>query len=680
MDIKAYAEIDSGFFENSTINIQMESRDFLLISNNLKLGKSEEKDESVHIKIQGEGFTGWNIFISGLALISPVLVEIPEIRGDLKSLADGFECQFHMDTILKRYENQDLEIKPQFYRHWIGFARYLDNTDWLIDLEIVSPEDLSDKHMSGWYRITGMDTDLGFFMPPVKISAKGNLEKGYANGDLKMSGIYLDSHAVSLELPTFMLNAETGQDVLQNEKVQKLNFQAGLKNTELRIGSANAKFADISLKGWTNLLGNENAWHSTFKVGDGELSDKMFDVGIKGLNVEFPLVWPPNHKADAGYISVDILKYKEKDLGKTRASIRQKNRGGEIKGKFESRSFPGLVLQFDGTLLDTRNGLETLMNFEMPEYQSRNDFNLGDVFPEAEGIFLEGKLKLNGNFYKLGPKMTSSVQISSQDINISMKEPKLDIKDMKFDFSIADLFEFRSLPHQHVQFGSATLGNIKLDDGHIYFQMESADRFFIEKTSFKWCGGNVDTNAAIVAIPIENAELTFYCDRLKLTQVLEQLGGVNGEGEGAVNGRIPFRYHDGKISFQNGFLYSTPGDGGTIRLTGTDSLMAGIPEGTPQFSQIDLAREAMKNYQYDWAKLDITTEQEMLNLKLKLDGKPAEVLPFEYRQDFGGFVRVDADSPGSRFQGIRLDVNFSLPLDRILKYGKGLKGLFNKNN
>jgi len=109
-------------------------------------------------------------------------------------------------------------------------------------------------------------------------------------------------------------------------------------------------------------------------------------------------------------------------------------------------------------------------------------------------------------------------------------------------------------------------------------------------------------------------------------------------------------------------------------------LMSGIPKGTPQFSQIDLAREALKHYRYDWAKLDITTEQENLNLKLKLDGTPVEVLPFEYRQDFGGFVRVDADSPGSRFQGIRLDVNFDLPLNQVLKYGKGLKDIFNKSH
>ena len=67
-------------------------------------------------------------------------------------------------------------------------------------------------------------------------------------------------------------------------------------------------------------------------------------------------------------------------------------------------------------------------------------------------------------------------------------------------------------------------------------------------------------------------------------------------------------------------------------------------------------------------------------MQLKMDGKPVEILPFEYRQDFGGFIRVDADSPGSRFQGIRLDVNFNLPLDQILKYGKGFQDILRMGN
>ncbi|MCK5544302.1 MAG: carboxylate transporter, partial [Desulfobulbaceae bacterium] len=82
--------------------------------------------------------------------------------------------------------------------------------------------------------------------------------------------------------------------------------------------------------------------------------------------------------------------------------------------------------------------------------------------------------------------------------------------------------------------------------------------------------------------------------------------------------------------------------------------------------------EALKDYDYKWAKLGLSTEDEILVMRLKLDGSPAGPLPFVFREELGGFARVEAAAPGSNFQGISLDVNFRLPLDRILSYGKGL--------
>ena len=104
-----------------------------------------------------------------------------------------------------------------------------------------------------------------------------------------------------------------------------------------------------------------------------------------------------------------------------------------------------------------------------------------------------------------------------------------------------------------------------------------------------------------------------------------------------------------------------------------DFLTAGIPKDTLQYTQIEVAREALKDYTYDWAKLGIVTEGEDLLLKLEFDGKPAAPLPFVYKKEIGGFVRVDAGSKGSRFQGIHLNVNFRLPLNKMIQYKDLLK-------
>jgi hypothetical protein len=237
---------------------------------------------------------------------------------------------------------------------------------------------------------------------------------------------------------------------------------------------------------------------------------------------------------------------------------------------------------------------------------------------------------------------------------------------MSLDFP--ELPKIRSAPGQQIYFNKISLGDIVAENGKIDFQIESARSFLIEKIHFKWCNGRVETQSIRLSPAVEDYRMTFYCDRLNLAKVLEQFGAAKAEGRGTVSGRIPLQYTKAKFRFDDGFLFSTPGEGGKINLSGTDILTAGIPPGTPQFVQMELAAAALKDYDYSWAKLNITSEGEELLLQMQMDGKPAKTLPFVYRKDIGGFIKVEADSKGSKFQGIRLDVNFRLPLNKLLQY------------
>ncbi len=159
--------------------------------------------------------------------------------------------------------------------------------------------------------------------------------------------------------------------------------------------------------------------------------------------------------------------------------------------------------------------------------------------------------------------------------------------------------------------------------------------------------------------------------------MLRQVGAFHAEGEGALSGRIPVVYSQGMISFDKGFLFSTPGKGGRVVIENTEKLIAGIPLDTPEFVQLDLAREALKDFDYKWAKLELNTFEDTLLMNLELDGKPARILPFEYQKDINSFVRVDAASPGSHFQGIKMDVNLKLPFNQVLKFGSKIEKIFN---
>lgn len=239
-------------------------------------------------------------------------------------------------------------------------------------------------------------------------------------------------------------------------------------------------------------------------------------------------------------------------------------------------------------------------------------------------------------------------------------------------FGSDDLFTMATRPGQVVTADSIRINEIVLTDASLGYTLESQDSLLVETIGFSWCGGRVTTESMRVQPRKKAYNLTLFCDRLKLSEILRQVGSFDAEGEGTVNGRIPVTFANGDLSFNRGFLFSTPGQGGKISVRGTEILLAGIPPGSTQYTQVDLAREALKDYQYQWAKLLFNTDGETLVVNMAFDGEPENRLPFVYKKEINGFARVDASSPGSKFQGIRIDVNLEIPFNRVMKFGSML--------
>lgn len=240
-----------------------------------------------------------------------------------------------------------------------------------------------------------------------------------------------------------------------------------------------------------------------------------------------------------------------------------------------------------------------------------------------------------------------------------------------------DLMVPESLPGQVLTIDKITTGQFEFTHAKARFSIEDGQSVNIENLGFNWCNGWVSTESFRLPGKDNILSLTLFCDRLELSGLLKQMGAFHAEGEGALSGRIPVVYSDGNISFNKGFLFSTPGKGGRVVIENTQALTGGIPMDTPEFVQLDLAREALKDFDYQWAKLELNTAGDTLFMNMELDGKPARILPFEYQKEVGSFVRVDAKSPGSRFQGIKLNVNLKLPFNQVLKFGNRLNSILN---
>lgn len=405
-------------------------------------------------------------------------------------------------------------------------------------------------------------------------------------------------------------------------------------------------------------------------MAGGEAEAKATPVKVSGLRVRLPLVWPPQ-KGPEGDFTLASARWQGKALGSVSGRLRQSHEAVAIQIDHNSGLIPGLTVKADG-MAGLMAGTTTpfaRLAWTANRPAQAPPLRLSDLMPEppeipitlSGGLVAQGAMTYDGEF-------KASLTAGIENGRLQVDEDGMIVDGIQTALRIPDLGRIRSAPRQTLTFDAVSFGAIRAEDGTLAFQIEPGNVFFLEGARFRWCGGTVIAPATRFTPGVSQYDLAVYCDRLKLDQLLEQFGLARVEGGGAISGLIPVALADGLVTFNNAFLYSTPGERSVIRVQGSEVLTAGIPPGTPQYNQVELARHALKDYDYEWAKITMNTVADDLLVQLQFDGKPAEPLPFVYTPETGGFVKTAPGKPGSVFQGIRLDVNVTLPLNRMLRY------------
>lgn len=410
-------------------------------------------------------------------------------------------------------------------------------------------------------------------------------------------------------------------------------------------------------------------------------SDLTLEVRSKGITVDrklhtgpisldLPLAWPTPKKGAPGSLAVAGLRFGTHRIGSLSARLWQQGLGAGLKGTLRSKLLPGLSIDLKGQYAaETETGT---LNFKSL-YTLRKGTDLSQWVPDLAGYTVSGDMDLDGGLH-FGPDgLQSNAALYLTDGTLHHAESNLSVTGILLIFESPDLTELRSAPAQLFSFNELRAGTITVTNGRASFQLERGGVILAESGSFDWAGGHVSTQAFRVVPGKNEYDVVLFCNELKLSEILGQLGLAEAHGRAAMSGELPVTWKNGKISFNGGFLHSTPGEGGVIQVDAMETLLDAIPKGTPQRGQLELAQEAVKDFEYKWVRLKADTVGDDLFVRLSLDGKPRSTLPFVYRKEFGGFIKVEGDMQGSNFQGLRLDVNFSLPLDRILLYKELIK-------
>ena len=567
-------------------------------------------------------------------------------------------CQF----IVNDFQFETIDSMPL---HATLAGHYDRDGSW--QLKINSPDDKRPVAKTTRFRFGKHEVSSN--IPLMELSGRIGKDRSTAAYTLVLADARMDADLDTIQVPKAVLKG-TAELPGRDKAAVTGKFDIQAPGASLASAAGKITIRDVSLSGQIDKPTRGAAGlNGLLRFGGGRLVPADVTLRIGDISGNIPLIWPPAKHRKKGRFAIASLHHKNLNLGRIEGKIQQTATGFDVQGRHISELLPHTSVTFQGSsrLFNTRRPAADL-SFNLSHPAGTADIDLAQFHPAARGIQVNGKFQVAGKLMLEDTRLFGSLQSQVTNGKVAMAENKLAMEGINLSFSMPALPEVRSAPGQQLEFAKLSLGDLTAENGTIDFQIESWRSLLIEKAHFGWSGGKVDTQAMRLSRGIEDYHLIFYCDRLNLARVLEQFGAAAAEGGSSVSGRIPIRYTPGKLSFDDGFLFSTPGTGGKIHLTGTEILTAGIPRDTPQFTQMELAREALKDYDYSWAKLRLNSEGENLLLQMQMDGKPARTLPFVYSKDIGGFIRVDAESKGSSFQGIRLDVNFRLPLNKLLQY------------
>ncbi len=665
-------------FAISSLKSSIELHNIRIRMNNLQLqNPMNQKQQELPWRIKFEQVTEktWKLSASELAGTSPVPFTLSEIDAHINLTEDTLQSFGNFviklnDANVGHKPSLPLKIIAQSLLR-VNFSISYSKIGNLV-FELKNRVQKRDLNQASSFIVDRFEIKTK--VPEVEISGRLRKDRGSATYKVNIPDVHIASKKTRIELPAVSL-VGTADINRASHATQTVVFNLQIPNSKIILNSANIGVSNLTLSG--TLLADKNSRRlakGLLQWSDANLAISETNTKITGVRAAIPFQWPLMDNGKTGSFDIKAIYYRLLQVGSLSGTIQQTARGISFAGRHKSRLIPELIMVFNGDtkIIDTKE-LDTHVHFQLAPPLVRTKIDLGKFLPSAQGIIYDGNLFVDGdlNFGNQGLEGLVHAQLTKG--NLLFPEKKMSIEGIQMALTIPDLANVRSAPKQQLFFERAAMGGIEVNAGKIEFQIESLQSIFIEKGQFRWAEGNIDAYAIRIAPGIEDYRLILYCDRVNLAKVLQQFGAAKVEAQGELNGRIPLQYLNGKLGIDDGFLFSTPGVPRKIRMTNTEILTAGIPPGTPQHVQMELARKALEDYDYSWVKLNITSEREDLLLKMQLDGKPAKPLPFVYRTDLGRFAKLEAGAQGSIFQGIRLDVNFRLPLNKLLQYKQIIK-------
>ncbi|MBN1675860.1 MAG: YdbH domain-containing protein [Kiritimatiellae bacterium] len=320
-----------------------------------------------------------------------------------------------------------------------------------------------------------------------------------------------------------------------------------------------------------------------------------------------------------------------------------------------STPLPGVRIDFDGTVPLAATAGQAGFSVRVPDTCLTNSVSLAGLHPAVPPILFSGRVSLEAGLRRTGDDWRGTGCLRLADADFEWKARQVRVSGLSTRVELADLPALRSGHDTDLRFDALNIGTLSISNGTVVYEIQDPQTLYIQKAGGEWCGGTLSLSGLRIDAGSGDAEGMLTCDRVQLSELLRLLGLSGVEGEGELNGRLPFRWRGRDFAIENGYFQTTPGTGGEIAVPASGFLTKFVNRHAPQYVYVDITEEALKAFEYQWARLDVNLGGGTLNVELGIRGRPKRKLPFEFDLATQAFERVKPKRANVNFdQGIEL--------------------------
>ncbi len=338
---------------------------------------------------------------------------------------------------------------------------------------------------------------------------------------------------------------------------------------------------------------SKGAW----RVNSSELDVTMPSAAVvlEGVKLDVPMSWG-NAEASEGSLVIDKATWMGESLGRLNATVRchagllqwespwpvtgvvdaaANSATNQISNDHPNANQPqgtthqaGLFTQ--GALnLWGRGAIEGQCKLSLMDFRITDGRTLGRAFPTAglEIVHVTGQLEVHGVLTAEGGRWKPWVTLYVREGAVGSVALQMEASgvEAKLDLEVLGEPGPGSPPFQWMMVKQAQVGQLRLRDGLIQFQMQTPQSFLVERT--RWTMGEKGrfwVHSFWMDPTSERIELEVFLEDVNLRDLFEVTAKESVAGDGLIYGRIPVMiYPDGQpmVRLGQGFLYGRPGRG-----------------------------------------------------------------------------------------------------------------------